>query len=326
MFLPYNSCGFQFELGTQSFQRKEPGLYAYRIVGACADSTWMLDAGRQLFLPSLPPGRYQLEIKFRGINDQWGPVSTFNVFVKPPWYSTWWAWCTGFVLLGLLAFAIYRYHINLSSAESLLRKEMHRLERAALQAQINPHFIFNCLNSIQHFILNNESDAAVLYLAKFAKLVRAALNASVAGQVSLEEEVKMLDNYLALEQLRFKGTFEYSIGIDEQLDLRETMLPPLIVQPYVENAVLHGIREKEKNGRIAITFRQADGYLVIHVYDNGSGLHQQRDGSDKTSLGGSITGRRLELMQLNNLYQAIGVEYLVPAIGTGTLVSIRLPL
>lgn len=286
----------------------------------------MLDADRKLFFPSLPSGRYQLEIKFSGKNDQWGPVSTFDIYVQPPWYSTWWAWSAGLALLGLFAFSIYRYRTNQTRRESRLRKEMRRLECAALQAQINPHFIFNCLNSIQHFILYNESDAAVLYLAKFAKLVRCALNASVAGQVNLEEEVKMLDNYLSLEQLRFKQVFEYSIIIDENLDRKGTLLPPLIVQPFVENAVLHGMKGKEKDGRIAITFQRADSHLLIKVYDNGPGMQQHATVSGITSLGSSITSRRLELLQRKKLHRAIGVEYLVPEAGTGTVVSIRLPL
>ena len=191
---------------------------------------------------------------------------------------------------------------------------------------MNPHFIFNCLNSIQHFILKNEPDAAVLYLAKFAKLVRGSLNASVAGEVSLEEEVRMLDNYLALEQLRFKRVFDYKIEVDDCLDRQQTLLPPLIVQPFVENAVLHGMKSRQNNGQIMVTFWQEDKHLRIDVQDNGSGMAALENGGDKTSLGRSITQRRLELLQTQNERQAISVRYVVPEGGVGTLVSIRLPL
>ncbi len=167
----------------------------------------------------------------------------------------------------------------------------------------------------------------MLYLAKFAKLVRGALNASVAGSISLDEEVRLLDNYLALEQLRLKRAFEYRIDVDEQLDRQQTQLPPLIVQPFVENAVEHGMKNLPKDGRIVVTFQRDDGFLRIGVQDNGPGLAARAAGeAGKTSLGRSITQRRLELIQKQNARQAVSVEYGTPADGVGTLVLIRLPL
>lgn len=163
-------------------------------------------------------------------------------------------------------------------------------------------------------------------MAKFAKLVRGTLNASVAGEVSLDEEVRMLDHYLALERLRFKHVFEYNITVDETLDRPNTLLPPLIVQPFVENAVLHGMKELQKNGQITVIFGQADGYLCVDVRDNGPGLRQQTAAGKRISLGSSITRRRLELLQQKHAEKAISVEYLVPEDGVGTRVSIRLPL
>ncbi len=191
---------------------------------------------------------------------------------------------------------------------------------------MNPHFIFNSLNSIQIFILGNEPDSAVLYLAKFAKLVRSTLNASANGAVSVEEEVQMLDHYLALERLRHNQVFEYRIAVDPKIDPVNTQLPPLIVQPFVENAVLHGMKGVEKDGRIEVTFGQENGYLRIDVQDNGAGMPSSGiEESGKISLGRSITQRRLALIQQQNERQSISVEYKVPELGQGTLVSIRLP-
>jgi len=203
---------------------------------------------------------------------------------------------------------------------------MLRLERSALQAQMSPHFIFNCLNSIQHFILKNDSEAAVLYLAKFAKLVRSALNASVEGSILLEDEVNMLNNYLTLEQLRFNQSFEYQIFVAPSLDPANTLLPPLIVQPFVENAVLHGMDSKQKNGLILIKFYPDKDILSIDVCDNGAGLKPEQTKGAQASLGGSITRRRLELLNEQSEKDAITISYRTPEDGIGTLVSIRLPL
>ena len=120
-----------------------------------------------------------------------------------------------------------------------LKQQMGDLEKSALQAQMNPHFIFNCLNSIQNFILQNEKQKAVDYLARFARLVRHNLNASVQGLVSLEDEVSLLENYLALEQERFEGKFDYEIEVDPQLDKAFIEFPPMLIQPYVENCLLY---------------------------------------------------------------------------------------
>jgi len=200
------------------------------------------------------------------------------------------------------------------------------VERAFCNSGRNPHFIFNCLNSIQHFILSNEPTTAVRYLAKFARLVRDALETSVAGQVMLNEEVRMLDNYLALEQMRFKQAFDYHLEVDERLDHLHTVLPPLIVQPFVENAVQHGMKNREHGGLVRVVFRPDGAFLCIEVQDNGTGMTiapaGDRHDGNKSSLGRGITQRRLELLQ----EQTVSVAYTAPADSTGMLVTIRLPL
>jgi hypothetical protein len=324
--LPHDSANIVIEYLSLHFRSGGDIPYRFRLLAPGGDTTWTLTSQRRVYFPNLTPADYRFEVQAQNEYGHWSPLSALSFTIRSPWYATGWARALAYMLLALLLYAFFRYRTGQIKRESRLQAEMFRLERAALQAQINPHFIFNCLNSIQHFILNNESDAAVLYLAKFAKLVRGALQASVSSQVSLNEEVKMLNNYLALEQLRFKNVFEYAISVDEKLDREGTFLPPLIVQPFVENAVLHGMRGKEKGGQIEVRFLSADGFLHIQVCDNGPGMHRHLASGDKNSLGGNITARRLALMQQNKLNHAIGVEYLVPESGTGTLILIRLPL
>lgn len=296
--LPHDSANLVVKFLSLHFRSGGDIPYRFRLLQTGGDTTWTRTHSQTVHFSNLAPGSYRFQVQAQNEEAHWSGTSTLTFAIRPPWWAIWWARTAGATALGALIFAAYRYRIGEIRKESALREEMLRLEQSALQAQMNPHFIFNCLGSIQHFILKNETDAAVLYLARFAKLVRTALNASVNGAVTLAEEVAMLDNYLALEQMRFQKTFDYTIIVDDTLDGRHILLPPLLVQPFVENAVLHGMKAIQKDGHIWVTFRQADGYLYINIRDNGPGLPQEQlESEGKISLGGQITRRRLELLR-----------------------------
>jgi ligand-binding sensor domain-containing protein len=324
--LPHDSANLVAKFLSLHFRSNGDIPYRFRLLQAGGDTTWTHTHSQTVHFSNLAPGDYRFQVQAQNEEARWSAVSTLAFTIRPPWWATWWSRMTAATALGMLAFGFYRYRVGQIKKEGDLREELYRLEQSALQAQMNPHFIFNCLNSIQYFILKNESDAAVLYLARFAKLVRGALNASVNGSITLEDEIKMLDNYLALEQMRFQKTFDYTITANENLDRKNTLLPPLLVQPFVENAVLHGMKTVKKDGHIGVTFQQVDGYLCINIRDNGPGLQQQPHNAEgKIPLGGQITQRRLELLQQRNSGQsAISVTYQEPESGTGTWVELRI--
>ncbi|MBC7775119.1 MAG: histidine kinase [Phycisphaerae bacterium] len=324
--LPHDSADLVIEYLSLYYRSNGDIPYRFRLQKPGDDTLWTFTKQRQVYFSNLPPEAYRFEVQAQDDDGQWSPVSSLAFRIHPPWWATWWAISLFVMGLGLGIYSLYRYRTGQIVHESRLNEEMLRLERSALQAQMNPHFIFNCLNSIQNFILKNESDAAVLYLAKFAKLVRSSLNASVEGGVRLEEEVNMLNHYLNLEQLRFKEAFEYLISVDPFLDQAHTVLPPLIVQPFVENAVLHGMKGLKKDGLILIKFYPENGFLCVEVRDNGLGLRQDESKDAKGSLGGKITRRRLELLNDQSTKDAISIAYSTPESGTGTAVLIRLPL
>lgn len=178
-----------------------------------------------------------------------------------------------------------------------MQQKTLELERAALQAQMNPHFIFNCLNSIQGFIATNDKERATSFLAQFARLIRQTLEHSFQKEVSLEDEVAYLHNYLSLEHLRFRDIFRYEIRVNESMNLYETALPSMLVQPFVENAIVHGMKGKAKGeGLIGVHFEPYGNGIRISISDNGSGIPSEETAPVKSkSYGIQLAHRRLSV-------------------------------
>jgi len=273
--------------------------YRYRMDGG----DWAQTLNRSLNFPALPPGERSFELQAQNEDGSWSASTNLHLVIRPPWWASWWARAGAMGTLLLLGFAFYKYRTGQLKKAHQIQQQISDLERSALQAHMNPHFIFNCLNSIQNFILQNDPKAAILYLGNFASLVRSMLNASVAGKILLTEEVDLLNNYLALEKLRFKDRFTYTVRLAPGLDAFEVKIPPLLVQPYVENAVNHGIADKAKDGHVTVLFTQKRSYLEVVIEDNGAGMPadngQPENGKARKSFGMSITRNRLNLLSGN---------------------------
>jgi sensor histidine kinase YesM len=193
-------------------------------------------------------------------------------------------------------------------AEFEQQVEISKAELKALRAQMNPHFVFNSLNSIQHYILNSKGDEAVKYLNKFAKLIRIILSNSEKPTVTINEDIEALRFYLELERMRFENKFEYSIKIDESIDGDYDEIPPMLIQPYLENAILHGINPKDGNGKIEITMKIVNQFIKISIADDGIGREKSKaiqslqPAARHKSLGMKITKDRVRI--LNNIHQS----------------------
>jgi len=197
-------------------------------------------------------------------------------------------------------------------------------ELRALRAQMNPHFIFNSLNSINDFIAKNNTKEANDYLVKFSKLTRAILENSNKKWISIEEEIQLSELYMQLESYRLKDKFSYDFNIDKDIDVENTLIPPLILQPFIENSIWHGIALLKKKGNITITIKQKENMLICAVDDNGVG----RKGSSnkklsKESMGINITKSRLDI--LNQLNSKKGSINLIDK-SKGLTVELKLPL
>ncbi len=261
----------------------------------------------------------------------------------------------GLVILFILAFVIFRNislkrkneanrreiaesELQLQKLESEKTKaELHQqaseLEMQALRAQMNPHFIFNSLNAINRFILQNNRAQASEYLTKFSKLVRMILQNSQASSISLENELDSLKLYLELESLRFENHFNYKIVVSDEVDADALKVPPLIIQPYVENAIWHGLMHKEEKGNLEIEITEGSNYLLFKIKDDGIGRKQAATLASKSatrhkSMGMQITANRIEMLQHEkSTSDTITITDLILPDGSpgGTEVLIKIP-
>jgi sensor histidine kinase YesM/Flp pilus assembly protein TadD len=206
-----------------------------------------------------------------------------------------------FALLGLLIFNRYRYRQRHYQSE--LEKKNIEIEQRLLRTQMNPHFIFNSLNSISNFILTNKPAIAQSYLAKFARLMRLILDNSREKMISVDNEVETLQLYLELERLRFNEIFDFSISIDAEIDQEFTFIPPMLIQPFVENAIIHGLAPKDDKGLLTISFMKRKDWIKVMVEDDGIGRVESRKRKDLStipkhrSLGMQVTKERLAILK-----------------------------
>ena len=182
--------------------------------------------------------------------------------------------------------------------QTAINKQIAEIRMTALRGQMNPHFIFNSLNSIQHFITTREKEEALNYLSKFSKLIRKILENSRENTVSISNELQLLELYIQLEQLRFSNKFDYHIAIDEKIDMENTEIPPLLIQPYIENAILHGLINKNGKGDLWFSLERNNGLLVCKIEDNGIGRAKSQEieqgkVSRHKSLGIKVTEERI---------------------------------
>jgi LytS/YehU family sensor histidine kinase len=223
-----------------------------------------------------------------------------------------WILIIGLLIIAMASIFIYRSlslkrkneKLKSDREQAILKQNAAELEMQALRAQMNPHFIFNCLSSINHFILKNETEAASDYLTKFSRLVRMVLNNSKKTFITIEDETDMLKLYLELERLRFRNSFDYSISFTNPIDIDNIFVPPLLLQPFVENAIWHGLMHKEGQGRLEIELSIDDRTLICVITDNGIGRKnaakfKSKSSEKQKSLGLHITRDRLALLNKN---------------------------
>jgi len=267
-------------------------LYRYKI----NNQEWQTTSSTQLSLVDLAPGQYQIEIQSMNTDSKWSESTSINFIINKPFWQTWYFRIGILGVILFLVFKILKFYIHRLKERTTIQAEISNLQRSALQAQMNPHFIFNCLNSIQNFIMQNEKLEAMDYLNRFAHLIRQNLDASTSSTILLSDEIEMLRNYVALEQLRFGHKFDFSVQLDDHIDADHTFIPPLLIQPFVENAIIHGISDITYRGMVHVDIVKTPDLLQITIKDNGRGMSQEKQNKEHKSLAMSITSRRLDFI------------------------------
>lgn len=279
--------------------------YRHRLLGL--ESNWTYHADAQIVSYSnLPPGTYQFEVQTQSFNNNWEQNSRDLTIMIPPyfWQTTLFKLIIGAVVFSIIAAAIY-LRIRFYKLETVAQEKENQRKTAMLQAlssQMNPHFLYNSLNSINNFIASKDPRRANEYLGDFATLMRMILNHSKMEKISLTKELECLELYLKLEHLRAAHKFDFSINVDNSIDTGKIFVPPMVVQPFVENAIWHGLHHKETKGHLDLSITKENRHIICHVIDDGIGIKRsqemQRESKYKST---GIENVRERLRILNNI-------------------------
>lgn len=299
--LPYTQNFLAFEFAALEYNITEKLQYRYKLKGL--DENWV-NAGNDNIATytRLPPGHYTLMINATNTAGKWSSyIKTLSVIIEPPFWKTWW-----FIALCVLAVAGIIYLVTKNRIKKVRKEEQQKaafereaseLKAEALRAQMNPHFIFNCLNSIKALIQEDNKQQAVTYLTTFSKLIRNQLN-NAQREISLYEELETCRLYTSLEALRFSSKIVCEFDVDEKVDTHSMKVPPLILQPFIENAIWHGIVPKE-SGKVKISVTGKNDFIQCAIEDDGIGRETSMRSKSQTSATYQSKGMKLVQGRLN---------------------------
>lgn len=304
--LNYDQNFFTFEMGAMSYDHPEKNQFAYQLEGVDKEMNYS-KTNRFASYTNISPGSYVLHIIASNNDGVWNTTGTkITITIVPPFWKTNLFIALVAVCLVLIIGILYQRRIKKikrkEQARNEINKQIAEARLSALRAQMNPHFIFNSLNSIQQFISESEKEEALKYLSRFSKLIRLVLQNAERNTNSIADELSMLSFYLELESLRFSGKFSYSFNVDETIDRETTQIPAMLLQPYIENAVNHGLLNKETNGHLQISLLKKGNYLYCIIEDNGIGrdaaaVIKNRKMIHHESLGMKVTAERMQMME-----------------------------
>jgi hypothetical protein len=263
---------FRFVLSSPTLRNKENIRYTYQLAGY-DDALFTADyADNEIVYNALAPGHYTLTVQAENSGVLSDPL-VYKFTISAPFYTTWWFTAIVIVSLLLAVTLVYRYRLIQQEKKAKLENELATSRLTAIQSQMNPHFIFNSLNSIQDLVLKGDIDNSYTFITKFSNLVRRTLNYSDKDFVEFGQEIKLLELYLSLEKLRFKEDLEYTLNTNEIDDI---LVPPMLIQPFIENSLLHGLLHKEGKKRLSISFELKENLICI-IEDNGIGREKAKE-------------------------------------------------
>ena len=339
--LAYNQNDISLFYRARGISDEDTIVFAYKLEGF--ENEWvvvpysLLDERMNMAQYSyLKPGTYTFRVKVKKGNEDWRKnQAELVIIIKPAIWQTWWFWASVIGAISLLIYLIVKLRVRSVRKQERLKaaheKELLALEAKALRAQMNPHFIFNCLNSIKSLIQDDQKDKSVTYLTTFSKLIRTLFNNADKKEITLYDEIETCKLYLQLEAMRFDSKFSYVVNIDERIDLKSVHIPALIIQPFIENAVWHGIVPKG-GGNVSLSVLKNNGTVEIIIDDDGIGREASQQNKATSNIGHQSKGVNLtqSRLELDNLLQQRQATLITidkkdeKGLATGTTVIIKI--
>ncbi|MEP6793809.1 MAG: histidine kinase [Saprospiraceae bacterium] len=313
IYFNYKQNNIQFTFATSDIMIADQVLYKYRLSSG-GEGHWSVPTLNSAIDFNLNPGNYSLEVEAFDGHTWYNHASPLQFKINSPWWKQWWFLALLFILVATVLWIYFRGRIEKFRKELLITRQISDLESKALRAQMNPHFVFNSLNAIQECIVTGRVEEAYTYLSTFSKLLRMVLEHSDVPEVTLQEELEVFSLYISLEKLRFKDEMTYTLHLDSDLDAEEILIPPMLIQPHLENAIWHGLRHKDGDKHLKVIIKEKpNGYLEVIVEDDGIGrikataMREARLGGNKHRPKGKQLSENRMLL-LKNAYPATSMN------------------
>ena len=320
--LNYNQNDIELFFNNYNLLNAYKNVYRYKIIGLT--STWSaFDNATKIQLRGIPSGKFKLIIEGKNIGT--GAIFQNKILlltIKPPFWKTSWFIIICFIGIVLIGFISYKKRIQFLQTKSEIQKRLAETKMEALQSQMNPHFIFNAMNSIQNFIIDNNTDDALMYMGEFSKLIRQTLNNSSKQKINLADEIKYLQTYIRLENMRFKNAIAFKWNCTNGIDTHEVLIPPMLLQPFIENVFVHAFDYHSINPTLEVTFKIDDAILICEIKDNGKGMNTENLNKLNHSKGIGLVKERITLFQ-KDIVEPVTINSIL---NKGTTVIIKLQI
>jgi len=303
--LNYNKNHLTFDF--VGIYHTSPDKVKYRFKLDGFDESWQpITRATYVTYSNIPDGEFTFQLAATTDLKNWTEPIQFTFKITPPFWATWWFYLLSFIAsVGVVWLIVNRSKkVELRKRETQLivdKSKMMQLEQQALNSSMNRHFIFNALNSIQYYINRQDRISANKYLSSFAKLVRKNLDSSLVNEIYLDDEVERIGLYLKLEEMRFKDKFDYKVDVDKTIEPQSIKIPSMLLQPFIENSIWHGILPRDQRGKIDVVITKKEGKLIILIKDDGIGIDksiEDKKGKNQhhDSKGMELTKGRIKLI------------------------------
>lgn len=266
-----NENNLNIRFSSLGFQHSPQQKYRFKLDGVDKEWQTAITGEQSVRYSNLGGGKYPFLLQTEDNQGNLSAIRTYDIFIATTFYEKTSVQIAGIIIILGLFYMIYRNKVHRIEERSRMQEQLLEMERKALRAQMNPHFVFNALNAIQYLITNGDELKAIKFLNKFSKLLRSVLDSSADKKVLLEHEIVMLENYIELEALRLENKFTFQIKLDDSLKNEKVRIPSMLLQPFVENAINHGLQHKNGIGHLQLEFLDKENYLICRVEDDGIG-------------------------------------------------------